>query len=210
MQGINPTLHTAALAALEAGLNRALALDSASQQRLAALGDVILKLECTAPALDVYLQPQSNGLRLMGAFDGPVSTTVKGSASDFTQLAAAEDPAAALINGNLVLVGDSAPLLELQKIFSQLDMDWEAPLVNTLGDVAGHSLAETLRGIFSWGQQASASFTRQLEEFIHEEARLSPSRREVEDFYRDVQDLALRVERLQSRAAQLTRKLGQR
>ena len=75
-------------------------------------------------------------------------------------------------------------------------MDWEAPLVDTLGDVAGHQLAQMLRDAFSWGRQASAGLSRQLEEFIHEEARLTPPRLELEDFYRDVQELGLQVERL--------------
>ena len=112
-----------------------------------------------------------------------------------------------VINGALALQGDSAPLLELQHIIASLDMDWEAPLVDTLGDVAGHQLAQTLRSLAGWGNQASRSLARQLEEFIHEEARLTPPRLELEDFYRDVQDLGMRVERLQSLVARFRRRL---
>ena len=167
-------------------------------------------LHCTAPAVDIYLQPQGNNVRLMGMYDGPITTSIRGEASNFASLATASDPAAALINGNLELHGDSAPLIELQRVLSQLDVDWEAPLVGALGDVAGHQLAEMLRNAFAWGKQASASFGRQLEEFIHEEARLSPPRLELEDFYRDVQALSLRIERLESRSARLRARLRQR
>lgn len=204
---INPTVHTAALAALEAALNRALSLSPGSADSLAALEDCVFALHCTAPKVDFYLQPQGDQMRLMGLYDGPVTTSIRGEASDFTELAASKDPAATLINGRLELVGDSAPLIELQRALSQLDIDWEAPLVNTLGDVAGHQLAELLRGAFSWGKQASAGLSRQLDEFIHEEARLSPPKLELEDFYRDIQDLGLRVERLESRARRLRKKL---
>jgi ubiquinone biosynthesis accessory factor UbiJ len=207
---INPTVHTAGLAAAEAALNRALQLAPAGAASLAALEDHVFALHCTAPTLDVYLQPQSGSIRLMGIYDGPVTTSIRGEASDFAELATATDPAAALINGQLELHGDSAPLIELQRVLSQLDIDWEAPLVNALGDVAGHQLAQMLRGVFSWGKQASASLRRQLEEFIHEEARLSPPRLEVEDFFRDVQDLGLRVERLQSRTQRLRKRLRDR
>ena len=92
-------------------------------------------------------------------------------------------------------------------IWASLDMDWEAPLVDTLGDVAGHQLAQILRATIGWGSQASSSLSRQLGEFIHEEARLTPPRLELEDFYRDVQDLGQRVERLQSRTERLRRRL---
>ena len=65
-----------------------------------------------------------------------------------------------------------------------------------------------LRHLFDWGRQARASLTRQLDEFIHEEARLSPPRLELEDFYADVRELQIRVERLQSRASRLRRRIA--
>ncbi|MDG2273801.1 MAG: hypothetical protein P8L39_16000, partial [Halioglobus sp.] len=101
----------------------------------------------------------------------------------------------------------SAPLVALQQVLATLDIDWEAPLVSTLGDVPGHQVAQILRHTFSWGKQASNGLTRQIEEFIHEEARLSPPRLEVEDFYRDLQELGLRVDRMQSRAERLRLRL---
>ncbi len=128
-----------------------------------------------------------------------MTTRLTGEASDFTELASSNDPAATLINGGLSLEGNSAPLIELQQVLGALDIDWEAPLVASLGDIAGHQLAQFLRRVFSWGKQASTGLTRQLEEFIHEEARLSPPRLEVEDFYCDVQEIGLRVDRLESR-----------
>ena len=56
---------------------------------------------------------------------------------------------------------------------------------------------------------APISLGRQLEEFIHEEARLSPPRLELEDFYKDVQALGLRVDRLESRTRRLRKRLQQ-
>ncbi len=207
---IDPALHTAGLAALEGALNRALALAPAGRSQLAELDGKVFALECTAPPFIVYLAPSDSGsVRLMGVYDGPVTTRVRGGASDFASLATSEDPTATLINSPLELSGDSGPLVELQQILGQLDLDWEAPLVDALGDVSGHQLAEILRAGFSWGRETGASLARQLEEFIHEEARLSPPRLELEDFYRDVQDLGMRVDRLDSRIARLRRRLGQ-
>jgi ubiquinone biosynthesis accessory factor UbiJ len=208
-EGINPTLHTAGLATLEGLINRALTLAPRASAELAELEDCVFALECTSPVLDIYLQPGRGKVRLMGIYDGPVTTRVRGAAADFTELAASDDPAASLINGALELEGDSAPLLELQQILGTLDIDWEAPLVDTLGDVVGHQLAEVLRAGFSWGRETRGSLERQLEEFIHEEARLSPPRLELEDFYGDVQELSLRVERLESRSRRLRQKIAQ-
>jgi ubiquinone biosynthesis protein UbiJ len=203
----DPTLHTAVLAALEAAANRALDLAPTGRAAMAPLEDRVFAFHCTAPALDCYLHPGAHGIRLTGIHQGPVTTRLTGTASDFAELAQSEDPAATLVNGGLTLDGDSAPLLELQRLLATLEIDWEAPLVDTLGDVAGHQLAQMLRQAFSWGKQASASLTRQLGEYLQEEARLSPPRLEVEDFYRDVRELGLRVDRLESRARRLRQRL---
>jgi ubiquinone biosynthesis protein UbiJ len=206
---LDPALMTAVLAAAERVINRALALAPGGGAELDTLAGKVFALHCTAPQLDAYLQPGAGKVRLMGVYDGPVTTSMHGVASDFAELATARDPTAALINGRIELEGDSAPLIELQGIIRALEIDWEAPLVDALGDVAGHQLAQLLRAAYGWSRQASTGLERQLEEFIHEEARLSPPRLELEDFYRDVQQLGLQVERLQSRTQRLRKRLQQ-
>jgi ubiquinone biosynthesis protein UbiJ len=204
MAGPDPALHTAAIAGLELAVNRALQLDRVAARRLGELEGQVFRLQCTQPAVDFFLLPEPGRVRLVGFHDGDVTTAIKGTARDFAELATASDPAAALINGNIELEGDSGPLMDLQRNLSRLELDWEAPLVEALGDVVGHQLAEALRGLFGWGRQAGQSVLRQLEEFIHEEARLSPSREEVEDFYDDLEHLNQRVERLFARARRLS------
>ena len=199
MTGVRfPTLHAAGLAAAEAGLNAALRLSPHSAPALAALAGQVIALECTDPPLSVFISSDDDGsMRLQGVHEGPVATTVRGSAADFAALAQSDDPPATLINGGLRLEGSSAALLDMQAVFADLDVDWEAPLVDALGDVAGHQLAEMLRAALAWSQQASTSLRRQLAEFAVEEARLAPPRAALEDFYRDVADLAQRSERLE-------------
>ena len=199
---------TAAVAALESAANRALALDPGAGDRLAALEGHAFKLSCTNPALDIVMTPGAGGLQLFGHYEGPVTTTITGQAADFTRLLSATDPAGELINGDLELTGDSAPLIELQKILAGLDLDWEAPLVANLGDVIGHQVAQMMRGLFGWGRQAGQSLNRQLEEFIHEEARLAPPRLEIEDFYTDISQLGQRVDRIAARLNSLRRRVA--
>ena len=201
------TIQLACLAGLEAAMNRALDLDPRAQKSIADLQGKVFHLKCTKPELELFLHPQAHGVRLTGIWEGEVSTAIAGEAADFAELASSSDAAASLINGKLELHGDSAPLIELQGILSRLDMDWEAPLVDAFGDVVGHQLAQGLRGLFGWGRQAAGSIHRQVEEFIIEEARLTPSRLEVEDFYQDVQALSQKVERMQAKAEKLVKDL---
>jgi len=205
---IDPALHTAAIASLEQVLNRALALDPHGKKALQRLAGQVFALHCTRPEFQLYLKPGPEGeIRLAGYHEGPVTTRVRGEAGDFAELASARDPAAALINGGLSLEGNSAPLIELQKALAGIEPDWEAPLVDVLGDVAGHQAAEACRGLFGFAHRTRQSLERQLEEFIHEEARLSPPPLELEDFYRDVEALDQRTERLAGRLQRLRTRL---
>ena len=203
-----PTLHAAGLAAAERAINRALELSPHSAPALAALANRVIALECTDPPLALYISTDDAGqLRLQGVHEGEVAATVRGSARDFAELAQSDDPPATLINGGLQLDGSSAALLDMQAVFADVDIDWEAPLTDALGDVAGHQLAEMLRAALQWSQQASGSLRRQLAEFAVEEARLTPPAAALEDFYRDVSELSQRSERLEKQLARTRARL---
>lgn len=206
----SPSLHTAGLAAAEAAANYALGLSPHSQEALKALAGQVIALECTQPALTVYVHSVEDGqLRLQGVYEGPVATRIFGKTGDFLALARAEDPAAALINGGIQLDGNSRALLDMQRVLAQLDIDWEAPLVDALGDVAGHQLATVLRGAFSWSSETAGKLRRQLKEYALDEAKLSPTRYELEDYYSDTEQLSERAERLGQRVEKLRLRLEQ-
>jgi len=204
MTAHDPALLTAALALLEAAARSALRLDPATARDIAQLQGQVFLLDCTQPAVRVYLIPSAEGLGLRSVYEGRVATSLRGSAADFLDLARAEDPASALINGRVELHGDSAPLLSLQACIARLDIDWETPLVAATGDIIGHQLANALRSAFAWSRSASSSLQRQVGEYIHEEGRLSPPRLELEDFYQDIRLVQQRCERLEARLRRLS------
>ena len=89
-------------------------------------------------------------------------------------------------------------------------LDWDAPFVDLLGDVAGHQIAEGLRRLFRWGEGARASLKRQVSEYLLEEGRLTPPKPELEHFYDAVQSVAMRVERAQNQVEKLLAKAAAR
>ena len=206
----DPAVISGVLSALEVAIARALELAPAASRDLQEMAGTVLAVECTAPQIEVFLiVTPEGGLHLQQYSELDVTTRVRGPAESFFALATAEDPAATLINSKLEIIGNTAPLIALQQIITQMDLDWEAPLVDGLGDVVGHQLAQLLRGLLSWGEQAHSSLRRQLSEYILEEGRLSPPAAELEQFYQGVDSLALRVDRLQSRLKRLARRIDE-
>lgn len=204
----DPAVVTAVLAGIEVALNKTLALDVAAARELAEMAGTVIAIECLAPAIDIFVRVEEQGsLALSSYCEAQVATRVRGSLDDFLGMAGAEDPAAALINSDLEIIGNTAPLLALQGVVSKLQPDWEAPLVDTLGDVVGHQLAQTLRKVFRWGKNSGASLQRQLSEFILEEGQLSPPAAEQEALFQGIESLALRVDRLEARLRRLARRL---
>jgi len=206
---VNPTLHTAALAALETAINRALKLDPATSQNLGQLDGKVIRLEISGTGTDIYLLPEHNGLLLQGFYDGPIDSHIIGTIADFVELISADDAASALINGGIKLSGDSAPLLQLQGILHRLELDWEGSLARVIGDVPAHQLGKMVRGGMQWGQQAFTSINRQVEEFLHEEARLLPPAAELQEFYDSIANTGLALDRTEARLQRQQQRLRQ-
>lgn len=201
------TLNAAALGALERAVNAALEMDTATRGEIAALAPTVFHIRCTMPEVEVFVFPSADGVRLQSYYEGKADCSVSGKASDFVALITATDKAGALVNGNLRITGDSAPLLALEKALSGLDVDWEQRLAVLLGDIPAHQLGRAVRGSLKWGRSAQEALLRHVEEFIHEEARLAPPRLEVEDFFTDLQDLTIRGERLEAGVRRLKRRV---
>jgi ubiquinone biosynthesis protein UbiJ len=210
---ISNTLHTAAIAGLETAINAALRLDPSTVKRLQPLHNHVFLLHCTQikggdQGLSLYLIPGEGDIRLCGIYQYEADTTLTGSFSEFAKLATATDPASALINGALELHGDSQALITLQKILKQLDVDWERPLANLFGDVVGHQLGRVLRQGARFGLQALKNAKRQLDEYIVEESELLPPRWQADQFFNDVDQLAMRTERLNAQIQKFKQRLN--
>ena len=207
----DPALLSAALAGAEQALNQAIALAPHSHQELDAVSGTLLGVEVTTLDLTVYIEMvRGTEVRLMAHCEQDTDAFVRGTLEDFAALASSCDPAATLINSGIELEGSSASLITLHQVIARMEIDWEAPLVDLLGDVAGHQIANGLRRFFRWGEGARASLKRQVSEYLLEEGRLTPPKAELEHFYDAVQSVAMRVERAQSQVEKLLAKAATR
>lgn len=203
----DPTLNIAAFAAMERAINTALAMDGATRQRLQALDGNCFLLECTEPAIKVYVLVNHDGIRLPVFYEAKPNTHLIGPMSEFIALATADDKPSALVNSGVRLQGDSAPLIRLADMLADIELDWEGELAKLVGDVPAHMFGEASRQLLRFGKRTHNTFLRHLEEYLHEEARLLPTRLEVEDFIGDVQKLAQDVERIDARIRRLQQQI---
>ena len=193
--------------AIETLIAKAVELSPGTQSRLKQLHPLVIDIHCTQPALRMFLcVEEDGGIQIANYREMRATVTIEGTWRDFSRVTTASDPAAALINGGIKISGDTAPLMQLQTIVGDLDIDWEVPIVDAIGPVLGHQLAEVIRVITRASGTTHRRMKRQLSEFILEEGRLSPPKPELDSFFTAVDDLVLRTDRIESRLKRIKKR----
>lgn len=193
-----PTLLSAVSAVLESALNRALELDPVGQKALMAALAGPVQFTVTAPIALTYTLDRAGDRVRVGSqpVDSP-ALEITGRPIAFAALATGDDRVFA--DGRLDVSGDMALAHQLQRALNQLNPDWEAALARHIGDVPAHFLGQRVRGALRWSRQAFQSLNANIEEYVHEESRALPGRRELEATFEDIDELSLRADRLEAR-----------
>ncbi len=197
-----PTLLSAASAIVETALNRALALDLSGRDALlkALIGPV--QFNITAPfATSWTLARVGDQVQVRSQPDDQAVLSISGKPVAFAALALGDDRVFA--DERLRVAGDTALAHQLQRAMDQLEPDWEAAMARHIGDVPAHLLGRSIRNAVQWSRNAFNTMNANIEEYLHEESRALPGRRELEATFADIDELNLRAERLEARLNQL-------
>lgn len=192
--------------ALEAALNRALALDPDTREALRGLDGQRVALTLEAPAL--ALQIRVDGTRLQV---GPVDTapepdlavrsTLGGLFAQLPFLAQARRGASP--GGRVRVSGDAELARRLQQLAGRFDPDWQRPFTQVFGDVLGVQFANAARAALQQAQRSAQDLAQSAAEFVTEESRDVVPRAELDAFYDDVDAVRDDVERMAARIARL-------
>lgn len=194
---IDPTFSSAAFAAAEASIQQLLQYDPSTRIALANLHGQVLALDISAPKQSVYLVFDRDGLKILGHYEQEVNTRLRGSLVALSLLLTSDNTS--LANSGVEVFGSTALLVKLQSIAGNVEIDWEEPLTQILGDLLGHQSAEYLRWRFGWLQARLKSGLRLGSEFLTEELACTPPKPEAEYFYDQVDALRLDTDRLEAR-----------
>ena len=201
-------IDVAALAMLEQALNAALALDPRTVARLARLEGRVIAIELSGTGIRLTLQPTVEGrLRLMGDYDGEVDTTLRGAPFAMLRMSSGRT-GEGLFRGGVEIDGDVELGTQIQRLFEQLDIDWEEHLSRLTGDIIAHQIGNTVRDLFAWGERAAEHLGRDSADYLQEEREVLPVDWEVEEFIQGVDTLRSDVDRIEARIKRLTKQLS--
>ncbi|MFP3977212.1 SCP2 domain-containing protein [Marinobacter sp. KMM 10035] len=197
-----PTLLTALTAIIERALNQALELDPAGQQALLGALEGPVQFRITHPiSLTCSLHRMGNQVQVRSQPVEDPALEISGKPLAFAALATGDDRV--FTDNRLSVNGDTALAHQFQRALDKLNPDWEAAMARHIGDVPAHFIGKRIRSSVSWSRQAFTSLNANIEEYVHEESRALPGRRELEATFEDVDALNLRTERLAARICQI-------
>ncbi|MGO1460726.1 MAG: ubiquinone biosynthesis accessory factor UbiJ [Marinobacter sp.] len=200
-----PTLLAAATAIIERALNHALELTPSGRQALLDALEGPVQFHMTDPvSLTCSLHRTGNRVQVRSQPGEEPALTISGKPLAFAALAAGDNRVFA--DNRLAVVGDTNLAHQFQRALDQLNPDWEAAMARHIGDVPAHFIGKRIRSSVSWSRQAFGVLNANIEEYVHEESRALPGRRELEATFEDIDTLSLRTERLEARVNQIERR----
>jgi len=124
--------------------------------------------------------------------------TLSGSPLNLARLAAA-DPEAVIRAGHVKISGDADVASDFRALLDIVRPDWEEEMSRYTGDVVAHEVGRAVRGFANWASRARTSLGRSLAVYLTEESRDLAAAAEIEEFNREVDELALAVDRCEAR-----------
>ena len=189
--------------ALEAALNRMLALDPDTRDAVRRLDGRRIALALEAPALALEIQVDGDRLRVgpvqSGEPDLGIRATLAGALAALPFLRPGDAPPV----GRVRINGDAELARVLQQLAKGFDPDWAQPFAQAFGPILGPQVARTVRDGLRHGSRLAGQFGRDAAEYVTEESRDAVGKAELSAFHDDVDALRDRVERMAARVGRL-------
>ncbi|MFO8708533.1 SCP2 sterol-binding domain-containing protein [Legionella pneumophila serogroup 1] len=187
------------LKALQTAINQAMKLDEQMPQKIQKLDGKTLEIVITPLNVNFYIRFKGSEMQLLHRIDGRPDTIIHSNPIGLIRLSLLPtSKARSLFNDKIRISGDIELGQSVKKLFDEIDIDWEGHLAHFTGDVVAHQIGSFVRKGLEFKNQFSTSMQQNITEFLQEELRISPSRNELEDFFAEVDELVLSVDRLQA------------
>ena len=190
--------------ALEAGLNELLPFDPNYQKNWSQLENKTIAVVLSDLDIKIQVRYQNDNFRVFSQSEQPADVTLTATSWDFIQTALEQKTSdSPTINSAIHFEGQVAVGQIFAQCLQATRIDWEEILAQPLGDIAARRLSNLIRDFDDWFTETRHASRHNLREYLQEEARLLPTRIEVENFYSSLSELRRDTERLQARIDKL-------
>lgn len=161
---------------------------------LRALAGKTVKVEVLAPTNYVtFITFEENQALLNSAIANEPDLVIQGRLQDFVHFSIFKDRKVLQIQGDPVIANLIA------KLYLEMDIDWEEELAKHTNDSTAHVASYWLQRFKATAKTNISDFSAMCVEYMQEESPTLPTPSEVEQFMQEVDELRLRVDRLEAR-----------
>lgn len=193
------------LLALQKAINGALFLDDDMARKIKPFEGKVLEVIITSLNVYFFMRFHQGKIQLLPYYEGIPDTVIHSNPLGLIRLSLL--PASklrSLFNDKIRISGDVQLGQEVKALFDNIDIDWEGHLAHFTGDVVAHQVGSWVREGYAFNRRLVSSLRRSVTEYLQEERCVFPGPEEVNDFFQDIDELSLRVERLSAHFNQLS------
>jgi ubiquinone biosynthesis protein UbiJ len=198
------SVHDIFAVGIETAFNAYLDLDPETAAKLGGMSGKVIGIEITDLGLTLFISPVQDRLRVLPKYEGEPEAVVIGSSMTLARPGLRGDPSGLLTRGSIKIRGDMELGKQFFDVLTSIEVDWEEQLSRYVGDIFAHQIGNIFRALQAWTQRTQISLKQNLSEYLQEEARIVPTRLEVEGFLDDVDTFRSNVDRLQAKVDRLT------
>lgn len=183
---------------IDQAIQRAVALDERAADRLASLEGRSVQLALEGVGIDLFFSGQAGRLNVSAESlsETEPDTTIRGTPAALLAMAV---PDWRTPGSGVRIEGDAGTAQALEKLFRQLDPDWERLATERFGEVIGHQVWRLARDVLDLGRHGLGTAGDQVARYLREESGLLVTREEVDRFVSEVDELREATDRLESR-----------
>ncbi len=190
------TALTPFLKPIEFAINKALAADPDTQQKLIGFDGQRITVHISDVNVMIHATFTHQMLRLSSGEEEDADLTIAGKASALAGLG--KNPGH-LFSDDITIYGNVQFAKQLQDVLASFEFDWEHHLAKITGDTLAFPIAHGLRQFGQWLNQSHQSMQLNVSEYLKEEAKLLPDRSQVAHQLSQVDSLRADLDRLEAR-----------
>jgi len=193
---------------LESAINRILNLDEDSTARLERLENRMLRLDIEGVGITLFFAFNGGQVEVGTQSSIDPDTVISGSPVALFAMAVPEDIGNwGSPDSRVNISGDANLARDLERLFSQLDPDWEGRLSRMFGDVWGHQVAAGLKAGAEQARESAGNAGEMISEYLQQNQSPVVGKDEFAEFGEAVKesgeladDLERRFQRLEDSA----------
>lgn len=193
--------------ALQQALNAYLALDPESKQRVAKLQGKAVTIELLKLDFRFHFTFTDKEILLQLGGLSTADTIIKGTPLRLLHLVLTPEKRKQFFADDVSIEGNLELGQQVIELFDKIEIDWEELLAQCIGDVAAHQIGNISRKLFALGEEIRQSLMQDMNDYVHEEINLFPSKEQLKDFFADIDTSRMDADRLEARVKHLQQKL---